>query len=131
MAKKKDLPIPNWSLVSPTICIIDLFKHVNEGDTWYNVVVTHILGNDSSNTPNQAISFITAINGDDIQDALEQALEALSMMFETISATTIIYDGETGDEIETINLNDTKYLDNEGLVDETPSTIVNPKHTIH
>lgn len=103
--------IPNWTFFSAHHVVIDLFKHSHSSEPFYNVVMTILL--DDGTEDQRGISLITDLNTDDVYDAMDMAVDSIITLFDSVSATIDVYDADSGDVVESFDMNKLAHHDME------------------
>lgn len=97
--------IPNWTFFSTHRVVIDLFKHTPKNETeFYNVVLTMLL--DDGTDDQRGISIITDLNMENIEEVLHMTMDSVLILFDNVSANVDIYDAESGDVIDSFDMNE-------------------------
>ena len=98
--------ISNWGVFSPEVSIVVarfLDEDFDSPESFvYNGVITYYLNDE----PHQAIQIVTDIFSNSFLDVVSTLTESLSLIYENILDVVLIVDGETGDVIETLSLDE-------------------------
>ena len=82
--------------------VVDVFKHTTDGKTQYNSGVTYFF-DDQAKT---GLTLLTDVHTDTSKECLEITLRSIGNIYSMISAHCGVYDADSGELIDELNLNE-------------------------
>lgn len=124
--------IKNFGIFGYHLMRVDIFKHVEDGVTFYNSMLTVYLDDGKTEGGKLAVTFPTEVSGSHIAQVITRTMKGVSLLYPKVAAKANVFDATTMEVLESFDLNATDYMLDDDTVDMDGELKGAPKNvTIH